>query len=137
MDKIAERIDLSSRVLEIDIYSPIFQEMLNNLNTEIERTIKKVYDKDFVGGEISLKLNIEIPKAFKDFPKKDEFGEMTVKTYAYRRPRFIHKVTTTLKKQFKQEGEYEAEREIKVDDDGRFIAVPVEDPQVSMFDENE
>jgi len=135
MLKINEKIDLSKKVLDIDVYSPIFAEMLDNLNAEIQRTIKKVYDKDFANGEISLKLSIDIPNAFKNFSKTNEFGEVLNETYTYRAPKFEHKITTTLKKQFKQEGTYEEEREVKLDGD-RFVAIPVKvkDQQISIDD---
>lgn len=134
MIKVNEKVDYSRSVLDIDIQSPVFQEMLDNLNMEIQRTIKKVYDKDFQGGEITLKLNIEIPEAYKYFPKTDEFGEMTEETYKYRQPNFKHAVTTTLKKQFKQEGIYNAEKEVVLNTDGKFVVVPLENPQMSIDD---
>lgn len=135
MHKISENIDLSKKVLDIDVESPVFSEMLDNLNEEIQRTIKKVYDKEFESGEISLKLTIEIPKAFKTFGKTDEFGEIINETYSYRSPKFDHKITTTLKKQFKAEGTYAEEREVQFEN-GKFVAVPVKlkDPQMSIDD---
>lgn len=135
MHKISENVDLSKKVLDIDVESPVFGEMLDNLNEEIQRTIKKVYDKEFESGEISLKLTIEIPKAFKTFAKADEFGEIVNETYSYRAPKFDHKITTTLKKQFKQEGTYAEEREVQFED-GKFVAIPVKlkDPQMSIDD---
>lgn len=135
MFKISENVDLSKKVLDIDIESPVFSEMLNNLNEEIQRTIKKVYDKEFESGEISLKLTIEIPKAFKTFPKTNEFGEIVNETYSFRAPKFDHKITTTLKKQFKQEGSYAEEREVQFEG-GKFVVAPVKlkDPQMSIED---
>lgn len=135
MFKVDEKVDWSEKVLDISIDSPIFNEMRDNLNVEIERCIRKVYDKEFVAGEISLKLTIEIPAALKEFPKVNEFGEIVQELYKYRKPNFKHQVTTTLKKQFKQEGTYSEEREVQVDEEGNFIAVPLKSPQISMFDE--
>lgn len=133
MRKIAENIDLSKKVLDIDIDSPIFNQMLGQLNDEILRCIRKVYDKDFAGGEIALKLSVEIPETFKIIPKVDEeTGEIINETYVYRSPRFEHKIATTLKKQYKNEGVYTDEREVKFEDD-KFIAVPIKDPQMKMF----
>lgn len=133
MFKIKENVDLSKKVLDIDVESPVFQCLLKDLNKEIQRCIKKVYDEEFESGEISLKLTIEIPEADKVIPKVDEFGEMINEVFRYRKPRFEHKVTSTLKKQFKQEGLYTEERDIQFED-GRFIAVPIKDAQMSIDD---
>ncbi|MGF7059268.1 hypothetical protein [Brassicibacter mesophilus] len=133
MKKISENIDLSKKVLDINIESPIFKCMLYDLNKEIQRCIDKVYDQEFEAGEISLKLTLEIPDGYKEFPKVNEHGEMVSELYKYRKPKFEHKVTTTLKKQYKQEGVYAEEREVKFED-GQYIAVPVKDPQINIYD---
>ena len=133
MKKVSEKVDLSKTVLEIDIESPVFNCMLQDLNREIQRTLDKVYNGDFEAGEISVKLVLTIPEDFKEFPKTNEFGEMVNELYRYRRPHFEHKVTTTLKKQYKQEGFYGEEREVKFEG-GQFMAVPIIDPQLTMED---
>jgi hypothetical protein len=71
MQKIRERVDLSKKVLEIDIESEIFYSMMEDLNKEVQRCVKKVFDEEFESGEISVKLNIEIPNAYKDFPRTE------------------------------------------------------------------
>lgn len=133
MKKISENVDLSKKVLEIDIESPVFNSMLHDLNKEIRRGIDKVYDEEFEVAEITVKLTLEIPQAYKQIPKTNEFGELINETYLYRRPRFEHKVTTTFKKQFKQEGLYTEEKEVQFID-GKYVAVPIDDPQVSVYD---
>lgn len=133
MQMISEKVDLSNKVLEIDIESPIFKIMLHDLNMEIKRAIDKVFERDFELGEITLKLKMEIPDGYKEYPKTDRYGNSTTETYKYRKPRFEHTVTTTLKKQFKQEGIYAEERDIKFVD-GQYLACPIQDPQISVFD---
>lgn len=133
MFKVNEKVDLSKKVLDIDIESPVFSEMLDNLNNEILRTIQKVYDKEFESGEISLKLTIELPNAYENFPSVDEYGEQAVKTFKYRKPEFEHKVTTTLKKQYKRDGIFSDKRDIQFKD-GRFVAVPIKEAQISIDD---
>jgi hypothetical protein len=54
-------------------------------------------------------------------------------TFKYRKPLFEHKITTTLKKQYKQDGSYTEERDVKFED-GKFIAVPVKQSQINMFE---
>ncbi|WP_346888317.1 hypothetical protein [Clostridium sp. UBA1056] len=133
MNKISEKLDLSRKVLDIDIESPVFNCMLHDLNMEIERVIKQVYDEKFEGGEITLKLSIEIPNGYETIPKTDEFGEMINETYKYRKPVFEHKVTTTLKKQYKNEGIFNEKRDIQFKD-GKFIAVPIKRSQMHIDD---
>jgi len=43
MRKIGELVDLSKRVLDIDIESPVFNAMLNDLDEEIQRIVKSGY----------------------------------------------------------------------------------------------
>ncbi len=133
MIKIDEKIDLSKKVLEIDIESPIFNTMLHDLNLEIKRVIEKVYDEEFETGEISLKLKLNIKDEYKEYPKVDHFGDVINETYKYRKPYFEHQVSTTLKKQYKQEGVYTEEKEVKFED-GQYIVAPIMDPQISLFD---
>lgn len=136
MIKVNEKIDLSNKVLEIDIESPIFTIMLHDLNMEIKRAVGKIFERDFEGGEITLKIKVEIPDAYKEYPKTDRYGNSTTETYRYRKPRFEHAVTTTLKKQYKQEGIYAEDRDIKFVD-GQYLACPIQDPQISVFDRYE
>lgn len=133
MEKLYEREDLSRKVLEIDIESPVFNYMIKDLNKEIERCIEKVYENESEGGEITLKLNIAIPEAYEILPKEGEAGEMLSETYKYRQPRFEHKLTTTLKKQYKQEGLYTDKKDIQLKD-GKYVAVSIKDVEV-YFDE--
>lgn len=134
MIKVSENLDLSKKVLEIDIESEIFSYMMQDLNEEIQRCVQKVYDEEFESGEISLKLNIEIPNAYENIPRTDqETGEVMYDTFKYRKPFFEHKITTTLKKQYKQDGQYTDKRDVKFED-GRYIAVPVKQAQISMYD---
>ncbi len=133
MIKVDERIDLSKTPLEIDIYSPIFKSMLQDLNLEIRRVIEKVFDKEFENGEISLKLKLNINNEHKEYPKENEFGEIINETYRYRKPYFEHAVSTTFKKNYKQDGVYTEEKEVKCIDD-KYIVVPLAEPQVNMFD---
>ncbi|NBI05786.1 hypothetical protein [Senegalia massiliensis] len=126
-------MDLSKRILEIDIDSPVFKSMLQDLNKEILRVVEKVYEEEFETGEITLKLSLSFPKEFKVYPRKNEFGDLVDETYDYRKPYFEHKVTTNLKKQFKKDGLYTEPKEILFQD-GKFIAVPIREPQMNIFD---
>ncbi|GEM_PF-1351847 len=134
MNKISEKLDLSRKILDIDVESPIFDEMRGALDKQIQKVIQLVYDGNFQSGEISLKLNLELPTHYKTIPEVDsETGEMVEREYKYKRPVFEHKLTTTLKKQFKDEGSYSNERDVQLID-GYFIAVPFKKNQISLFD---
>jgi hypothetical protein len=128
-----EKHDYSREIFEISIESAIFNSMLNNLNAEIQRCIQNVYDERFESGEVTLKLTIELPEAFENFPIIDETGEATIQSLKYRKPVFEHKVTTTLKKQYKRDGGYTEKRDIQYRD-GRYVAIPLKDPQLSIAD---
>lgn len=134
MNKISEKLDLSRKILDIDVESPIFDEMRGALDKQIQKVIQLVYDGNFQSGEISLKLNLELPTHYKTIPEVDsETGEMVEREYKYKRPVFEHKLTTTLKKQFKDERSYSNERDVQLID-GHFIAVPFKKNQISLFD---
>lgn len=133
MIKIDEKVDLSRKVLEIDIESPIFNAMLHDLNLEIKRAIEKVYDEEFEAGEISLKLKLNINDDYKEYPKENEFGELVNELYRYKKPYFEHTISTTFKKQYKQDGVYTEEKEVKCID-GEYVVVPLVEPQLNMFD---
>lgn len=129
----AEKMDYTKKILEISIESEIFSSMLKDLNSEVQRCIQHVYDEKFESGEITLKLTIELPESHENYPAIDEYGEGIVLTIKYRKPVFEHKVTTTLKQQYKRDGGYIAKRDIQFRD-GKFIAIPIRDPQMSMGD---
>jgi hypothetical protein len=133
MYKIDEKIDFTKKVFAISIESEIFKGMLKDIDCEIQRCINHVYDEKFEAGEITLKLSIELPEAYENFPAIDENGEATVQTFKYRKPVFEHKVTTTLKKQYKRDGGYSDKRDIQFKD-GRFVAIPIKEAQINLSD---
>lgn len=133
MYKIDEREDLSRKVLEIDIESPIFSEALKNLNSEIQRVIGQVFNEEFESGEITLKLSIEIPEGYETVPKQGEPGELLTETFKYRKPFIKHNVSTTLKKQYKKDGVYTDKRDIQFKN-GKYVAVPIKEAQMKLFE---
>lgn len=127
-------MDLSKKVLGVDINSPIFEYVLSELNEQLVEVIKKVYDGEFESGDISLKFTLSVPSYIKEFPAVNEVGEDVVKEYKYKALHFKHDITTTLKKVGKTKGEYYGEKELKQNDDGEFVEVPLKDPQIGIFD---
>jgi hypothetical protein len=131
--KTTEKMDYAKKILEISIESEIFSSMLKDLNSEIQRCIHHVYDEKFESGEINLKLIIGLPEAHENYPAIDKNGEATVLSIKYRKPVFEHKVTTTLKQQYKRDGGYHDKRDIQLRD-GKFVAIPIKNPQISIGD---
>ena len=136
MKKIDERVDLSKKVLNVDLDSPVFRPMIDILNEQIIGVIKKVYNEEFESGDISLKVTLSVPIMTKRFPVENRFGEPVVQSYEYKALQFKHNITTTLKKVDKEDGSYYGDKELKEDDDGNFVETPIEDPQMSIFDAN-
>lgn len=135
MNKINEKVDLSRKALEIDIESPVFKGLLQDLNKEIKRVVQQVYDEKFEGGQINLKLGIEIPNAYETIPVTDpDTGELVNETYRYRKPVFEHKVSTTLQKKYNTEGIFDEKRDIQYVD-GEFVAVPIKNNQTSFLED--
>ena len=58
---------------------------------------------------------------------------MINETYRYKKPHFEHAISTTFKKQYKQDGLYTEEKEVRCID-GEYIVVPLIEPQISVFD---
>ncbi|URZ06456.1 hypothetical protein [Clostridium felsineum] len=135
MVQIGEKEDLSRAVLNVDLNSPIFKTMIRKLNDQIKKVLIKVYNEEFESGDISLKLTLTVPTQYKDFPVESNIpGEPpTMKTYEYKALQFKSNITTTLKKTNKIDNEYRSEKELK-NNDGEFVEVPIEDPQISLFD---
>ena len=133
MIRVSENVDLSKQVLTIDIDSPVFASMLGDLNGEIQRVIKKVFNEEFESGEINLKLNIEIPESYKSYARTNDDGELVNDTYKYKKPDFQHKVTSTLKKKYEQKGSFTGEREV-IFLDGEFLARPLMQEQMMLED---
>lgn len=133
MYKVNEREDLSRKILDIDVDSPVFSIILKDLDKEIQRVIGQVYNKEFESGEITLKLNIEIHEDTETFPKQGLPGEFKTETFKYRKPFIKHNVSTTLKKQYKKEGIYTDKRDIQFID-GKYVAVPLEEAQIRLLE---
>lgn len=136
MIQVDENEDLSREVLSVDLNSPIFRTMRRKLNDQIQKVLIKAYNGEFESGDISLKITLSVPTLTKKFPVEDGIsGEHPkIKVYEYKALNIKHNITTTLKKVDKIDGEYFGEKELKKDDTGEFVEVPIENPQISMFD---
>lgn len=111
--------------------------MLDDMDKQIIKVVKKVYDEEFESGDISLKITVKVPKRIKEFPSENEDGEPTTQLYEYKALDFDHNITTTLKKVDKTTGHYYGNKELKIDDEGNFVEKPIKDPQISIFDKAE
>ncbi|WP_321833455.1 chromosome segregation protein SMC [Clostridium butyricum] len=136
MGNLYNQMDKHLEELPLNIYSPVFTEMMECLDKELQNVLKNVYEGKFESGDVKLSLNVEIINAITDVPTTDkETGEIITKEVAYKKPKFEYKVNSTLKKKHETKGEYEEKREIVLEDDG-FIARTLIDPQVRFEIEN-
>ncbi|EOR20413.1 hypothetical protein A500_17300 [Clostridium sartagoforme AAU1] len=121
----------------ININSPVFKCLLNDIDEEIKRCLGHVIGNSFEGAEINVKLIIDIPETEREVPMVDEDGEITCRIYKYRKPNIQHKVTSTLKKQYKRQGCY-TENKAVVERDGEYLAVAIEEeePLLLVGDKN-
>lgn len=124
--------NLSKMEVGIDIYSPIFEKFIVQLNGRIKECLPKIYSDEFEHGEITAKIKLSMPEREKPKEVYDEDGEQTTVMEAYKSPNIEHKISL----QFKQKSEVDGEvilREHEIKEvDGEYIAVPIQKPQVSM-----
>lgn len=117
---------------EVNIDSPLFKESLNLLDREIKRVIEKLYDEEFRAGEVTLKLSIGLEEDYKEYPVRDELGFNDFEKVYFNKPVIEHNVGTTLKKSYREKGSISLDNELKKID-GKFVLVPVKDPQLDML----
>lgn len=116
----------------LNIYSPIFKDMLEQLDKELQRVLINVYEGKFESGDVKLSLKVEINEAILEIPTTDnDTGEIVTKPKCYRKPKFEYKTNSTLNKKHEIKGEYDERREIVFEDE-RFIARSLYDPQVKF-----
>lgn len=108
----------------ISIDSPVFNGLLSDLDKEIKRAVGLVLDNKFEGAEINIKLNIEMPEAKEEIAKIDEHGEIRSFMFQFRKPHFSHKITATLKKQYKKQGGYSENKQVLIRE-GEYIVAPI------------
>lgn len=78
-----------------------------------------------------MKLSVELADRSKDIVVQDEAGEAAESAYHYKNPVIDYAVAMTLKKTSKDKARKTDTREFKLED-GRFLAVPVKTPQITM-----
>lgn len=88
---------------EITFESIPFKEIRPSLDSAIRNVIKNVYEGNFSGGEITLKIKVSIEDTttYIDTP-----GVPDGMPYDFKRPVFDNLVTTTLKKVEKEESSF-------------------------------
>lgn len=114
----------------IDLNSDIFDEMRTELDSAIVRVVKEIYDGNFKGGDISLKLSIDTETDFTEVP--DGLGGVT--NEPYKKPFFIHSIGVTLQKKDSIKGHYVAEgKQIELMND-KYVLKEVEQAQIDWLD---
>lgn len=113
---------MSSTSIEIiSLDSPIFVELKQQINSEIQRVLLQADPGNFQGGEITAKINIVL---YPDY----------VDDYDFKRPGIDYQVVTNLRKQYKQIGGFHPQLEEIRSVDGVYGLVPVEEAQMDFLD---
>lgn len=113
---------MSSNSIEIlSLDSPIFAELKQQINSEIQRVLMQADLGNFQGGEISAKINIVL---YPDY----------VDDYDFKRPGIDYQVVTNLRKQYKQTGGFHPQYEELRAIDGVYGLVHIEDAQMDFLD---
>ena len=118
--------------IEISLNSPVFEQFNGNLDRAIQQCLSELYEGNFVAGDISAKINIELGSGMEVFAVgEDENGKPKEQAYHYKKPAIDFKVTLTLKKRDETKGSYVKDLELKRDDE-RFILSEVTRAQLTL-----
>lgn len=117
----------------LDVNSPAMESAVKSLDMMLKRCLNQLMEGNFEGGEITLKLDVNVEPSVEWFPTVDKYtGENTSTAYKYRKPSIKHKATMQLKQKDECSGAYTGKVEIK-EIDGDFVVFPIEDRQTSLF----
>ena len=110
--------------VDIDIYSEVFEEMLEDLNQSVTYVLAHLY-KQFEGGEITVKLDLSLQETSQENASGD--------VYYYNTPIIKFNRNVVMKKQNKNSSiYYDSDKEIVQGDSG-FILRDVDKYQIDMF----
>lgn len=129
MQNLSSYSDYKRKVKDINVRSEIFNNMLNIFDKHITGSIREIEENNFEGAEITLKLKIEVIEQTED---GDQNTGMP--SYYYKQPIFNYNINSTLKKTNKSEGAYSEKSELRYQN-GKYVLVPVNELQISIFDE--
>lgn len=133
MSNIYNQMDEQLEDLKLNIYSPVFEEVLKNLDKELQRVLLNVYEGKFESGDINLKITVDIKDDMNEVPVIDnDTGEIVNKEVKFRKPKFEYKTYSTLKKKHENKVTYEENREIVKTDEDNFVARTLIDPQIKF-----
>ena len=117
----------------LDVNSPAMESAVKSLDMMLKRCLNQLMEGNFEGGEITLKLDVNVEPSVEWFPTVDKYtGENTSTPYEYRKPSIKHKATMQLKQKDECSGAYTGKVEIK-EIDGDFVVFPIEERQTSLF----
>lgn len=117
----------------LDVNSPAMESAVKSLDMMLKRCLNQLMEGNFEGGEITLKLDVNVEPQVEWFPTVDEYtGENTSTPYEYRKPSIKHKATMQLKQKDECSGAYTGKVEIK-EINGDFVVFPIEDRQTRLF----
>jgi hypothetical protein len=125
------------RETPIDIRSPVFQELLDNVDEKLEMLLEQLETGEFYGGDISIKISVESQDDVKHYDKITDEGKQYKEALKYKRPVIEHKTKLVLKKQSESKGSYAQNNMEMVKVDGVWILRELPDQQMKMEMEEE
>lgn len=114
------------------IESPFYVDMRALFNEKLAELLMELDGGEFSEGDIALKLTIGIGVGMENVPQDDyDAGGQRQKSFEFKKPGAEWEARLTLKKTSKDKGQYQERRAFKCRD-GRYIAIPVKEAQVSI-----
>jgi hypothetical protein len=129
--------ELQNVPLPICLNSPIFENMRLAFDAQLANVMSELFEENFDGGEINLKLAIEIELDHEDIAESDGFEGHIKQDIFFKKPVFKHTIMANFKRNSKIQGVYDERRQLKINADGLFIAAPVNRSQMSIDDVEE
>lgn len=123
----------NANILELNINSNAFENMKEDFNAVLKRTLANMQQKGSNEAALTLKLSISLDESeVRDFDSQEP--------NAYRRvykPGFDHKISSVMQIKTEKSGSFNGEYELVWDEDLEdFVMKPINNGQPSFFDED-
>ena len=122
---------MNDNILTLNINSTAFDQMKEDFDKVLNRTLANMLEKESQEAVLSLKLNIGIEKVdVRDYDAADENAKKTIN-----KPSFSHKLGSVMQIKTQESGEMKGEYELVWDEShNEFIMKPIDNGQASFFD---
>lgn len=120
------------KTYRLSITDSIFEGVRANFNAILTRTLHTMRSKGSDNGKINMELKISLEHDILEVGSA-VFGK---ETKEYTNPRFEHKITSTIQIKDEVTGKIEGKYEL-AEEDGLYFVQEIENPQRSLFDEED